>query len=64
MPGTEDRNQKIECHTTFYLARKLQLSRQMEVAIILWARITFLGEGTLNECMRRGYLPPFEAFTS
>jgi hypothetical protein len=35
MRGPGDRNQEIECHTTPHLTRKLQLSRQMEVAIIL-----------------------------
>ena len=63
------RNQEMECHTTPHLTRKFQLSRQMEVAIIFVARIAFLGdaflgEGTLNECMSRGYFLTFDAFTT
>jgi hypothetical protein len=60
---SEGKNQKIECHTTFYLHCKLHI-KPANVGSYDLAQITFRDEGTLNESLRRDFLPALKAFTS
>jgi hypothetical protein len=45
---SDTENQKIECHTTFYLDDKLRI-RLASAGSYDLERITFRGEGSLNE---------------